>query len=82
MTKRSSLYHSKTGQMGPIFKMASENRTVQKQDKFFRFSNGIRKQDHSTTGQKLPFENRTGLDFGMLTVHQSLQILSSTCKKI
>jgi hypothetical protein len=51
MTKRSSLYHWKTGQMGPIFKMASENRTV-------------RKPDHSASGQELNSLKPDGQDFG------------------
>jgi hypothetical protein len=60
MTKWSSLYHLKTGQTGPIFKMASENLTVQKPDKFVRFLNGIRKPDRSTTRHKSTIR-KTGL---------------------
>ena len=45
------LYQLKTGQMGPIFKMASENRTV-------------RKPDHSASGQELNSLKLDSPDFG------------------
>ncbi len=64
MPKGSSLYHSKTGQMGLIFKMSSEIWTIRNPDKFIWILNTIRISDHWATGQELNSIKSDGPDFG------------------